>query len=212
MSDKVVASSMKTARALLLLLCLGATGDALACKCVMDPNAPPEGSRAAVEADLKGSDAVFTATVIGMQSRVRLYLRALRYLFRAGGDLELTDEEEERLIRRKVWLRVEEPFKGSERGRLVLFTRWGGGDCGYPFRRSDRYLVYAGEWEGLLRTGICHPTKPLEEADSELSILRRLTSSRSVALPSRVHWQGDRSRSTSPESPAPQPLSESTVR
>jgi len=158
---------------LILLLCIGAATDALACKCAMDPDAPPEGSPAAVSADLGSSDAVFTATVIGMQTRARAYFQVLRYLFRTRGDRELTDEEEERMFRRKVWLRVEEPFKGAERRRIVLFTGWGGGDCGYRFRRGDRYLVYAGHSGDGLYTGICYPTKPLEEATSELSILRR---------------------------------------
>lgn len=56
-----------------------------------------------------------------------LLLRVPRYLYLTRGDRELTDEEEDRLFRRKVRLRVEEPFKGAEPGRIVLFTGWGGG-------------------------------------------------------------------------------------
>jgi hypothetical protein len=177
------AGSMKatTRLLLILLLCIGAAAEALACKCAWDPDAPPEGSPAAVAADLESSDAVFTATVLGRQSWARLLLRVPRYLFLSRGERELTDEQEDRMFRRKVWLRVEEAFKGAEPGRTVLFTGWGVGDCGYRFRRGDRYLVYASESEGELWTGICHSTKPLEEAGSELSILRRLTSSRSAA-------------------------------
>lgn len=165
---------MVTSRLLLiLLLCIGAAAGAVACKCGRDPDAPPEGSTAAVAVDLENADAVFTATVIGRQSWARLLLRVPRYLFLTRGERELTDEEEDRLFRRKVWLRVEEPFKGAEPGRTVLFTGWGVGDCGYRFRRGDRYLVYAGAWDDGLYTGICYPTKPLDEA-SELPILRRL--------------------------------------
>lgn len=139
MSDELTDRSMKiTAVFLLLLASLGSTGDALACKCAIDPDAPPEGSPAAVDADLEGSDAVFMATVRGMHSRARLLLRAPRYLFLTRGDRELTDEQEDQMFRRKVWLRVEEPFKGADRGRIVLSTGWGGGDCGYRLRRGDR--------------------------------------------------------------------------
>jgi hypothetical protein len=113
-------------------------------------------------------------TRLGMQSWARLLLRVPRYLFLTREKRELTDEQEDRMFRRKVWLRVEEAFKGAEPGRTVLFTGWGGGDCGYRFRRGDRYLVYAGDSDDGLYTGICYSTKPLEEARSELATLRRL--------------------------------------
>ncbi|HEV2843295.1 MAG TPA: hypothetical protein VG477_00500, partial [Thermoanaerobaculia bacterium] len=153
---------------------LGVAQQATACKCAQDPEAPPEGSEAAVVADLEGSTVVFAGRVTGMQRRIRLFLGITRYRFLTRGDRELTEEEEDRIFSRRVRLKVEEAFKGTASREVVLYTGWGGGDCGYEFRRGSRYLVYAngsGDW---LYTGICRATKGIEKAAGEIAILREV--------------------------------------
>lgn len=78
-----------------------------------------------------------------MQSRIRLLFRIPRYLFLTRGDRDLAEGVEERIFLRRVQLKVEEPFKGVAARNVVLYTGWGGGDCGYMFGRGARYLVYA---------------------------------------------------------------------
>jgi hypothetical protein len=50
-------------------------------------------------------------------------------------------------------------------------TGAGGGDCGYDFRRGERYLVFTHEQRGALWTGICSRTKPLSAAKEDLAYL-----------------------------------------
>lgn len=108
-----------------------------------------------------------------MEPRILLYLRMSRYLFLTRGDRELAEEEEEKIFRRRVELKVEESFKGATARKVILYTGWGGGDCGYAFDRGSRYLVYASDYLGGLYTGICSATKQAEEAGNEIAILRR---------------------------------------
>jgi hypothetical protein len=169
---------MKATALLTLAVLIAAPQQAAACKCARDLNALPEGSEAAVAADLEGSDVVFSGKVIGLQSRARLFLRIPRYWFMTRGDRELSDEEEYRILRRRVRLKVEEAFKGVPGDKVVLYTGWGGGDCGYGFRRGSRYLVYGRDSYGDLYTGICLATKAMEDAAGEIEILRRLSKRR----------------------------------
>lgn len=176
-------SPLKPASLLVVALLWVDAQPAAACKCVRNPSGPPEGSEAAIAADLGGATAVFTGKVSGMQSRIRLWLRIPRYLYLTRGDRELEEEEEDRILRRRVQLKVEESFKGVAVRQVVLYTGWGGGDCGYLFRRGSRYLVYASDYDGGLYTGICLPTKPVEEAGAEVGILRRLADGKSEPVP-----------------------------
>lgn len=159
---------------LVLALLLGGVQQAAACKCAQDPDAPPEGSEAWIAADLAGSTVVFTGRVARMQSRIRLAFIIPRYLFLARGGRDLTDEEADKLFRRRVQLKVKESFKGTAVHKVVLYTGWGGGDCGYGFQRGSRYLVYANASDNGLYTGICHATKRIEAAGAEIVILRQL--------------------------------------
>jgi hypothetical protein len=73
---------------------------------------------------------------------------------------------------------VEEAFSGVGGGEVKVATGRGGGDCGYPFVRGGRYLVYAysnRRGDGI-STGICAPTKLATEATDELKFLRSLSS------------------------------------
>lgn len=91
---------------------------------------------------------------------------------------------------------IEEPLKGIEKGEVDLMTGGGGGDCGYPFKEGERYLVYAYKSEGqalessasrtvfgggsslrqagALSTSICSRTMLLSSAQDDLDLIRSL--------------------------------------
>ena len=75
----------------------------------------------------------------------------------------------------EIYFKVEEPFSGVKSPTAVIFSGTGGGDCGYWFKRGERYLVYAyGDTPDKLHTNICTRTAPLAEADEDLAFLRNL--------------------------------------
>jgi hypothetical protein len=78
---------------------------------------------------------------------------------RAGHDLEIT------FTAIRIW-------KG-EIGRAVVVRtgQAGGGDCGFSFRRGQRYLVYAKAAEDRLYTSVCTPTAKLRDAADDPRVL-----------------------------------------
>ena len=76
-----------------------------------------------------------------------------------------------------VHFSVDESFYGGAEahGEAVVYTGWGGGDCGYPFVVGTSYLVYAGVGsDGRLSTGTCHGTQPEIMVGGLLKQLRAL--------------------------------------
>jgi hypothetical protein len=75
-----------------------------------------------------------------------------------------------------VRFRVQERFRGATDNIVEVSTGRGGGDCGYPFKVGETYLVYAYKAgnSGTLRTGICSRTRSLEKASDDLEFLRSL--------------------------------------
>jgi 5-hydroxyisourate hydrolase-like protein (transthyretin family) len=93
------------------------------------------------------------------------------------GESQFTEDEgEDKRTMRLVRLAVEQPLRGVEASEVEVATGLGGGDCGYPFKRGVRYVVYAdrGERDGRLYTGVCMRTRPLAEADEDLAFARGL--------------------------------------
>jgi 5-hydroxyisourate hydrolase-like protein (transthyretin family) len=72
---------------------------------------------------------------------------------------------------RLVRIRVIQAWRGGASGIVEVRTGSGGGDCGYNFQQGVRYLVFASQWSGTLSTGICSPTRRLDEASAELAFL-----------------------------------------
>ena len=70
--------------------------------------------------------------------------------------------------RRRVTLRVERIFRGAPAKQVEVTTARGEGDCGYPFKRGEKYLVFATELDGRLQVSVCSPTRPLAEAAKQL--------------------------------------------
>lgn len=67
-------------------------------------------------------------------------------------------------------------WKGDLGGAATILTGSGGGGCGYPFQASWSYLIYASidPETGIVGTGICSPTKPLDQADEDIAVLDAL--------------------------------------
>jgi hypothetical protein len=57
---------------------------------------------------------------------------------------------------------------------VEVFTGSGGGDCGYPFRVGQHYLVYAYRDKDKLGTNICTRTKSFANANEDLAFLGTL--------------------------------------
>ena len=70
---------------------------------------------------------------------------------------------------------VEESFQGQQQKSVEVTTGQGDGDCGFPFRTGERYLVYARDLPqtGRLYTSSCTRTRPMSEARPDLDFLRR---------------------------------------
>jgi hypothetical protein len=69
---------------------------------------------------------------------------------------------------------VAEAFRGVTSPELDVDTGSGGGDCGYPFKVGESYLVYAhvGKDGQPLATSICTRTRPLRDAHDDLVFAR----------------------------------------
>jgi 5-hydroxyisourate hydrolase-like protein (transthyretin family) len=79
--------------------------------------------------------------------------------------------------RQKVFLRVTRALSGfpTETREMMIETGLGGGDCGYLFQRGVEYIIYAHRQpKGGLGTGICSPTRPVEDAADDLKYFQQL--------------------------------------
>jgi hypothetical protein len=59
-------------------------------------------------------------------------------------------------------------------GKITVWTKsLGSGDCGYPFKEGQEYLVYTERHEArnLLEVEMCNGTKPIDSAEAYLQVL-----------------------------------------
>ena len=85
---------------------------------------------------------------------------------------------------RKVRFKITEVLTGLDPSQkeIVIATGLGGGDCGYGFQRGVEYIVYASnQREDGLSTGICSPTRPIEQAAEDLKYFRQLANAAAVS-------------------------------
>ena len=106
-----------------------------------------------MEEAVGGADAVFRARVLRVETDV------------------VTEPGWGRYSRQRVTLRVAGVWKGALADTAVLFTGAGGGDCGFPFRRGEDYVIYAGREDGELLTGLCTRTAAASRAGVDLQRL-----------------------------------------
>ena len=121
---------------------------AFACSCA-GPSAPCE--------EYWQASAVFIGTVI-------------------EGRLVTVKESDYEHQQRAVRLSIDEAFRGVEGAEVEVLTGLGDADCGFGFRRSQQYLVYAyrSETDQKLHTNICTRTRATSEADPDLLYIRGL--------------------------------------
>ena len=97
---------------------------------------------------------------------------------------------------RSVRLSLDDSFRGVEGAEVEVMTGFGGGDCGFGFRQTQQYLVFAhrNEKDGKLYTGICTRTKAVSEADKDLAYIRGLAKAKPGATISGeiVRYQRDK--------------------
>jgi hypothetical protein len=94
-------------------------------------------------------------------------------------EITATPSDNERLpgySQKLVRFAVSEPFRGVSGTLIDAITGNGGGDCGYPFRVGNSYLVYAyrDPKDNKLYANICSRTRPLSEAGEDLEYIRNL--------------------------------------
>ena len=70
-------------------------------------------------------------------------------------------------------------YRGIADSAAETITGSGGGDCGYPFKVGESYLVYAyrNSKDKQLYAGICSRTRPLSQASEDLQYLQSLATS-----------------------------------
>ncbi len=76
---------------------------------------------------------------------------------------------------RRVTLRIMETFGPHRRGSILVYTGYGGGDCGVDFESGQRWLVVAfRDTHGRISTGICSATGLAAERQKTIKSLREL--------------------------------------
>ncbi|HEV3048748.1 MAG TPA: hypothetical protein VGX50_00480 [Longimicrobium sp.] len=129
------------------LALLGALAVAPPCETGVCRCTPPPDVQSARDA----SAAVFTGTVLSV--RDTMIGRGAEHPFRM----------------RAVTLQVDRAWKGVDSRTFVVLTGTGSGDCGFPFRPGESYLVYAGgDWPIAY---VCGRTAPLARADADIHAL-----------------------------------------
>ncbi|MCG7344509.1 hypothetical protein MHZ92_10210 [Sporosarcina sp. ACRSL] len=86
--------------------------------------------------------------------------------------------ENGKLIRgsgKTVHFKVDKAWKGTDDSEMVITTGFGGGDCGIPFEKGQKYLVYASTSDmyvsNTLSTTICHRTTEIAYATEDLNAI-----------------------------------------
>lgn len=132
-----------------------------ACSCL--PPGPPD-------AEFDRAGAVLTATALDVPAAPG---ETSIYLYRVLHEIDdvLGTELGAREWMRPVVFEVDASWKGVETTRAVIWTGYGGGDCGVPFAEGNRYLIYARLSDGDLHTSICSRTAELHAAAEDLAAL-----------------------------------------
>lgn len=72
----------------------------------------------------------------------------------------------------RVKLDIERSYKGTNAASLEVFTASNSAACGYPFKRGERYLVYAYTREdGKVAVSLCSRTESADQAAADIAVL-----------------------------------------
>jgi hypothetical protein len=75
---------------------------------------------------------------------------------------------------------VEKPLRGVTEKTIEISTSSNSASCGYPFKESERYFVYARRGSGgKLSVALCSPTVLLKDAEDDLEYVQELESGKS---------------------------------
>src|SRR5687767_2951038 len=122
----------------------------------------------------------YTCECIGVRTPCEEYGRASAvFIGVVSGDSSIyVQDGEDQVQKRSVSFAIEETFLGSQRTSVEVITGMGSGDCGFGFKRGERYLVYAytNQQDNKLYTNICMRTRALSQAGEDLQYLRGLSS------------------------------------
>jgi hypothetical protein len=135
-----------------LMVTLFGSGRAFACSCMM-----PEGPLSKLVADAKqSSHAIFTGKVLKTTPNPGAQKFQDQYL--------------------SIELQVIDVFKGNVTRRVTIRTGSSDGNCKFPFKVNQTYLIYAENstmysQAEMLSTGICSRTAALIKARSDLRYL-----------------------------------------
>jgi hypothetical protein len=151
----------------LFILTLAFTSPAIACDC-LEPwhNAFQE---------LENSEAVFIGQVVD----------AKEVKVSTGKNAGSFDYQME------VKFMIEKRLKGVEGIKVVLYTGSRCCECGFSFKRNEKYLVFAYMYEGRLSTDYCTRTKRLARAGKDLKEIaqgqKRKEKRRQSSVPQAKH-------------------------
>ena len=123
------------------------------CGCIR--RAPPPSARQQAKSGLKGAAAVLLGQVTSITD--------ISPTQDSGGSIWAS---------RKVVVRVDSLWKGAATDSLVIWTGFGGGDCGFPFQVGRSYLIFAvSDDSNRLKTWECSLTQDRAGADDVIGAL-----------------------------------------
>jgi hypothetical protein len=153
-------------RFLIVAAMIVAAVDVQACSC----------SRPSAAEQFASADLAFAGEVVDVEDRYHFFRRlwwSVLALLDRDPFMELSDYETYTGL--EFTFAVERTWRGPASKTIRVVTGRGGGDCGVPFERGKRYLVYGyksahGEWH----TNICTRTRPADAAAEDLAFLNAM--------------------------------------
>ena len=152
-------------RFLVFVAALVVTVDAWACSCWAE---------LPIEKQLETAELVFVGEVTDVDDRYHVFRKVWTFLRELFGRDPFGDDPEA-FYGYSYAFKVERSWRGPGTHTVRVITGRGGGDCGYPFERGERYLVYGQRADdGTWRTGICTRTQPAADAAIDIAFLNAM--------------------------------------
>ncbi len=143
------------------LIAFSFASSVLACSCA-GPGLPHE--------QFASANVVFKGEVLRVNDRWNVFRKAWTYVL-----LLMDRQPSEKHYGFEVQFEVSRMWRGPGTSKLRIFTGRGGGDCGYPFKVGERYLVYAyGNTNEGWYADICSRTRVATGAAEDLAYLDTL--------------------------------------
>ncbi len=153
----------------LVLSALACVRCAWACSCSWAP--VPEAFR--------NASVVVLGTVSSVDDSFSWWRRLTQWLGLGPKLVEEGPGDYERFFGYRATFAVERAFKGQVGKSLVVVTGRGRGDCGFPFKTGEQYLLFAyADGGGELFTSICTGTCPASLATSAIEAVEKLARER----------------------------------